>query len=226
MQTYEPRVLLTKIAFMQRCADLVRRNPFFVTGAVPLSRAPALVRKFRDLYLIGAQKDSRYRRKCAGLGNAQLLLWRPEAESAELVFVLFVSELGDHPARILERLRDAREPGGRLEVTGYELIRHTRAGSHRPAWTWRMTAATYQGWRDRVRACVRHRNALELRQAWYSLHRVPGFAAARAQGKRIRELVRTEYRRANGLTLPLATPRLRYIERTPSNAVPLSALLR
>jgi hypothetical protein len=220
---YNPPVLLTKSVLLQRCADLVRLGHYrYITGIVPYARAAALVRKFRDLYLIHLSKDSRYRRKKAGLGNAHLLLWQHDQAALELIFVLFVTD-GDHAAHALERLSDARVQ--RLTITGYELSRHTRVGTSKPTWSWKMSETTYQGWRDRVRSAMRSREDLLLRQAWYSLHRVPGFAPIRQQAKKIEALMRGEHKRVRHGPFPFPYTRIRYIQRLAVLSKPLSAVL-
>jgi hypothetical protein len=222
----DPIILTTKSVLMQRCADLARSGYVLHTqGVVSLDRAAAIVRKFRDHYLVHSNKDARYRRKRSGIGNAHLLLWHPDYTSHDLTFVLLVSAAGDHPAKRLEMLKDARERGQRLEITGYELLQMTRAGARHPGWTWRMMDRTYQGWRDRVLDAVRHRDDLKLRQAWYSIHRVPGFAPARAQAKKIIRLVRAEWSRTRAVPFPFSELRVLYIRRLPTVGLRLSTLL-
>ncbi len=223
---YNPKVLLTKTVFMQRCADHIRAGYYLqTTGVVPLARATALVRKFRDLYLVHLGKDARYRRKRAGLGNAHLLLWKHAEEMPELTFALLVTPV-DHPAHQLEKLADSREPAGRLELTGYELIRQTRPGSTAPAWTWRMTDDTYQRWRERVLGVIRTRDDVGLRQAWYSLHLAPGFAPIRRQVRQVEKLGRAEYPRVRGRPFIYAPRRPPYVARLPDNALPLSIVIQ
>ena len=224
----EPIVLTTKSVLMQRCADLARSGYVMHTrGVVSLDRAAALVRKFRDHYLVHANKDARYRRKRSGIGNAHLLLWQQDVASTDLTFVLLVTAAGDHPAKHLEKLQDTRERVERLEINGYELLQMTRAGARNPSWTWRMTEGTYQGWRDRVLDAVRHRDDVKLRQAWYSIHRVPGFAPSRAQAKKIVKLLRAEWTRTHGTAspFPLSEIRILYVRRLPTVGLRLSTLL-
>lgn len=47
---------------------------YYVSGTIPLIRAPALARKFVEVYGVDRDKNERYRRKAAGLGNARLVL--------------------------------------------------------------------------------------------------------------------------------------------------------
>lgn len=225
-KTYNPPVLMTKSVLLQRCADLTRLGyHHFVSGLVPYDRAAAFARKFRDTYAVHLGKDARYRRKRARLGNAHLLLWMHDASAHELTFVLLVTD-GDHPAHQLEHLRDARGAGrARLTITGYELVRRTRSGSAKPTWTWQMTSECYGRWRDRAIRIIRAKNDLELRQAWYSLHRVPGFAPIRQQAKNIERLMRGEWQRTRRGEFPFRHARIRYIQRLANKSMPLSAVL-
>ena len=225
-KTFNPPVLLTKSVLLQRCADLVRLGScFHVSGVVPYDRAPALARKFRDTYLVHLGKDARYRRRRAGLGNAHLLLWMHDPCAYELTFVLLVTH-GDHPAHQLERLRDARGNGReRIEITGYELVRRTRTGSTKPVWTWQMTAECYQRWRDRALRVIRIKNDLELRQAWYSLHKVPGFSRIREQAKSVERLMKCDWTRSRRGEFPFSHTRIRYVQRLAVKSKPLSAVL-
>lgn len=208
---------------MQRCADHVRAGYFLhTTGVVPLDRAPAFARKFRDLYLVHLDRNSRYRRKGCGLGNAHLLLWADASLEGHLVFVLLVTH-GDHAAARLENLSDARTRP--LEITGYELVRQTRGGSAVPAWSWRQTEITYLAWRDRIRRVIRSHDDLALRQAWYSLHRAPGFAPIRRPVRKLIKLAKDEYNRVRSDNFPFAPERIRYVARLPNGGLPLSAVI-
>jgi hypothetical protein len=230
---YNPRVFESKTAFMQRCADYVRAGyVMHVSGTIPITRIGAVLRKFRDLYLVHASKDMRYRRKRAGLGNAVALLWRPGAylppqpgEEARLVYVLLVTP-ENHPALQLERLEDARDSAQRLRITGYELVRQTRRAASAPSWTYRMTPETCTGWRDRVRAVVRSRDSAGLTAAWTSLHRSPGYAPIRRQVFQIRHFFRAEYKRNTGKPLPFLAPRIRYVDRLPNGRQPVSSVIQ
>lgn len=241
--SFDPPILLRKSAYMQRIADHARGGyTRFTAGTVPVERTAALARKFRDLYLVDMSKHRRYRRKREGLGNAYLLFWIGEHGAAgPLHFVLQVTAEGDHPARSLERLRDATKE--RLEVTGYELVRVPRRPRGQSArgcapvnitgptsgvlsWTWRISSDGYQRARDRVRQAVRAPDDLRLRQVWNSLHRSPGFGPVRDQVKKLLALVAAEWQRVKRGPLPVPARFVRYIDRRPSLALPLSAVIR
>jgi hypothetical protein len=179
-------------------------------------------RKPGDLYGVGLSKDQRYRRKLEGRGNAELLLWR-EDESSDVSWFLLVTN-GEHPARTLEHLQDVRKV--RIAVTGYELVQQTRPGQARPAWTWRMTTATYDAWRERVIQAVRRHADQDLTQAWRMLHRAPGFAPMRAQVRKIVQVFASEWRRVRSGPFPMQRARIPYVSRVSHRAVPLRVLLQ
>lgn len=221
---YDHPILLHKTALMQRIADHVRVGyRYWTSGSVNAHKAAALVRKFVRYYHVNLDRNRRARAKKAGEGCAVLLMW--EASEGVLAWFLLVTP-GDHPARQLERLRDALDPRGRITLTGYELVRQTRPGAASPSWTWRMTEAIYAGWRTRIIDTIRRGDDLTIRQAIASLYRVPGFAGCRAQVKKCLALLKSEWRRSKASELVPAMPRLLpYVRRVGSASVGLSVLL-
>jgi hypothetical protein len=214
---------------MQHVADWVRAGYACATsGTVAMDRAPAFARKMRDLYLVHLGKDQRYRRKRQRLGNAALVLWQHDRAAAELTFVLLVTPGRDHPAHRLEsNLRDVTERRGRVVLDAYELVRVTRPGTAagKVTWTWRLTAEHSQRWRDRFADAIRRRDFVGLRQAWWSLHRMPGFAPIRAQARELRRFANAEWHRSmGGAPFPCRAAKLWYVQREPLDAVRLSAI--
>jgi hypothetical protein len=184
---------------------------WYTGGVVPVTRLRTLVRKFEDLYLVSLDHNRRHRRRQLGLGNARLVLWQERYPTGNVAFMLVVTD-GDHPARALEPLKDAVAGHSRMSVTGYELVRHQRADTSHPSWTWRMTTETYEYWRNRIRQSIRHRNYLAIARDWQSLHAVPGFGGCRSQVRALVRLVRAELKRTPVPDLTLPTRRHRYVQ--------------
>ena len=68
-------VLDSKSSLMQRVQRAAAAGYFWHTsGTVPVAKSRAFVRKLRDLYLIGLDKNSRYVRRKLKLANAVLLM--------------------------------------------------------------------------------------------------------------------------------------------------------
>lgn len=213
---------------MQRCSEFARKGYFYyVTGEVPIEKVTTLVRKFSENYRTDQNKDARYRRKKAGLGNAELLLYQLNAITFQ--FILMVTD-GDHPAHKCEKLRDVRDPATALTITGYQLVRATREGASKPAWTWRMSDKVYKGWRERFIGDIRHHADGALMDAWFSLHKSPGFAGIRQQVFKIQKLARAELKR-NGRyseqkVLLSRECRSYYTRLVKAETLPLSAVLK
>ena len=227
---WDAPVLLHKTSAMQSIADYVRSGYTCATqGMVGIERAQAFARKFRDLYLVHLGKDARYRRKKMRLGNAALVLWQHDERAPILTWILLVTppELQHpHPAHTLEQLTDVMSRRGRIVLDSYELVRATRRGAMRPSWTWRLTRQATLRWRDRLSDAIRSRDFVRLRQSWYSLHRMPGFAPIRAQARQLRTHARDEWKRSMGSGhFPCADSRIWYVSRHTHEAAPLSSLV-
>lgn len=225
---FDVPVLLHKSSLMQKIADYVRFGFVeYVTGFVRADRAAAFARKMTRYYRVdlGADRNYRARSKAAREGCAILLLYA--GAPGVLTWFVLVSP-GPHPARLLERLKSALNRHERIFVKGdYELVRHTRSGSTRPSWSWKMTGETYRGVRQRVIACARKRDDYALRQLIYSLYQAPGFAIIRRQVGKTVALLRAEWKRSGRRAgFPALPSRLPYVARLKAHSVPLSSWLR
>jgi len=174
---FDPTVLMSKTVFLQRVQEAVIAGyRLYTQGTIALEKAPGLFRKFKDLYLVHLDKNARYRRKAASLGNARLIV--RFNEDFALDFFLLVSP-GEHPAHQLEKLGDIRKRP--LVYKEFELILLTLKGRTKPGLTWRLSMDTMAAWKQRLHLYTVHYNRLELFRAWYSLYRVPGFGGIRRQ---------------------------------------------
>lgn len=200
---YNPTVLLSKTIFLQRVQESVGAGyRHYALGSVPLGKAPGLVRKFKELYQVHLDKNARYRRKAAGLGNARLVLRLNE--EYDLDFALLVSP-GEHPAYQLEKLGDIRKKP--LAYRELELVLLTLKGRDKPGLTWRLSAETMEAWRQRLHLYTAHYNRVELYRAWHSLYRTPGFAGIRRQVGELVNYWRAEWKKHRGdAPCPVAYP--------------------
>jgi hypothetical protein len=200
---YDPVVLMSKTVFLQRVQEAVIAGyRHYTQGTIALEQAPGLIRKFRDLYLVDLDKNGRYRRKAAALGNARLFLRMNE--DLLIDFFLLVSP-GEHPAHQLEKLRDVR--AAPLPYRELELVLLSLKGRSKPGLTWRFSADTVAAWKERLHLYTAHYNRLELFRAWYSLYRVPGFAGIRRQVGELVGYWRREWQRHRGDdACPMAFP--------------------
>jgi len=222
---YDPPILSKRVA-MQRMQDFARYGyNYFVTGYVSYERAAPFTKKMDRFYLVGANKNERHRARLRGEGSAYLLLYAPPDQD-RLLFILMVSD-GDHSAHKLERLKDLRDPGTRLTLTGYELVRQTRVGSDKPVLTWRMTKDNYGAWRERIRKVVRSKGDKTVSEMLDTLVRSPGFSGVRTQVKKLAQLFRGEWKRGRHRTERApAVGKIYYVQRLKNDGLYLSAFLK
>ena len=219
--------VLTSVVAMQRHVDYVRRGyHWYVTGFVPARKAERLRVKFVDRYYVEEHRNVRARRRARGEGAAVLLMYQPCSSAAEGVqspgngvgemlvgWTLLLTE-GEHPARALEKLKDALDESQRLTLGPYQLIRRTRAGQVKPAWTWAMTKPEYSLWRDRVIRSARGDASHSPGRVLAELYRTPGFAGIRSQVGHVVSLYRLEWKRRRRGSDPFPRlPKLGYVQR-------------
>jgi hypothetical protein len=223
-QHYDPIVFDRKTVFMQRLADFVRLGyRHYVLGEVRPDRAWALASKFRRLYEVHLHRNQRARARANGEGSAYVLFWQPHMES--VVFALLLTP-GQHAARQLEKLKDCGERGDRMVLGDYELLQRPRDGKASPAWTWRLTAEAYEGWRARVLEVVRGGNDFVVQQLIADLMATPGFAGVREQVKKLKALFRAEWARRRGKQSMPPLPRQRFVQRLENKGQRLSQVHR
>lgn len=193
-RSYDPLVYTSKSVFLQRVqACIVDGYCHYATGTVAPATAVGLVRKFKALYAVDCDKNSRYRRKQQGQGNARLMLFlNPELA---IDFMLLVTP-GLNPAHGLERLHDIRRQP--LTYRELELLPATLKGRSKPGLTWRLTMDAMAGWRHRLHLATVHGNEVELRRCWNSLYRTLGFAGVRRQVGELVTYWRQEWARYQG----------------------------
>lgn len=212
---------------MQRLMDAVTHGySFWESGSVSIERSPKLVQKFELNFQTNADRNLRFRRKRAGLGNAKLVLWRDK----EVIFwFLLVTppNSGLHAAHSLERLKGAFKPGERIEIDGFELVRLPKKGAGRKGTclTWRMEEKKYQGWRDSIIDSVRKGSSQKLDELLRKLWSNPGFYGVRSQVGKLVALYRAECQRASRKDAPTPPRRLPYVRRMSNYGDRLSNLV-
>lgn len=183
-----------KTGAMRELQHLVSRgHTRWVGGEVVPRKLEALALKFADRYAIDRSAQQRWRCKKRGLANASLVSWF-DSENDRVLWWLLVTP-GSGLVEDLEKLAETGNKRSRITLTGYELVKAPRRGKE-AAWTWRMTKATEEAWRERVRTVFRHGTEDQCRQALYSLSRVPGFHGARSQAWELIQQTRADWKRS------------------------------
>lgn len=222
---------------MQRLADAVNHGyAHYVSGTISLDRLPRLIRKFGLQYQPFANRNVRARRKSAGLGNAELILWRNE-DVIHWWLMVTSPEKGDHPAHTNEKLQFALHRLGRIVLDGLELVllpckedkrfpsKHGKRPNKPTRLTWRMTAETYQGWRESIIDTVRSRASHRMHPMLYQLYSCPGFGGIRSQIGKLAALYHAEVKRASIPDAPKPPRHLGYVRRMRHDGVSMLQLL-
>lgn len=169
---------------------------WYTTGTTDPKKLSGLMLKFDDRYAINATPQQRYRRKSKGDSNTQFLAWQDE--TGAVIWLLLVTE-GEGVVRQLEALKDCRERKTRIGLTGYELLKTPRKGEGATAqWTWRIDSENFKAWEERLKTAVRkwhpHNDDL-LKQALWSLRRIPGFSESRRQAFALEQFAQGQWKR-------------------------------
>lgn len=218
------KIFRKKSAFFQRIADFVRSgHSHYVQGTTAVEKYAKLHHKFSQRYEIDRSHLQAFRARAKGLASYKLLGWWDEL-SRQVHWILLVHPGSDglDPA---ENWRDVHKD--RVTFTGYELVRLTRSGSERPAYTWRYTKETLEGLRSGCIQAIRHRSEEELKYLIEMIWRSVGFRGVRDQVKGIAKLIRSEWPRRHGKSVPPPIPkRLGYVRRVPDRWISLDQIAR
>jgi hypothetical protein len=216
-------VITKKAALMQRLGDLVRTgHHWYVEGQIPTAKAGYLAGKMDALYQVGLSRLEQSRKRKSGKASFRMLMLHQESHE-NLLWWLLRTDGTVPPEAEREKWHDAL--ADRITLTGYELVRQTRAGAKVPAWTWRYTKTREQELRDGLVRAIRTKRDDELRQLIQTIWRTPGFAAARDQVKKMKALILADWRRSRGGDPPPEIPeRLGYVRRIPDLGRKLSEL--
>lgn len=215
-------VFTKKAPFMQRVGDLVRSgHTSYIQGRVSVDKAGFLAGKFESRFSICRDnlEASRARRK--GLSTSRLILLEQKADE-DLSWIL----LHRHGAELdrSEKWRDALKD--RVNITGFELVRITKPEEPKPVWTWRYSRKRHDEIREEFIMLIRQRRDADLERMIETVWRTPGFAGARDQVKKIKDLILSEWRRSRrvGQLPPTFPERMGYLRRIPDVGAKLSAV--
>lgn len=223
----DPFVFTKKTAFMQRLADLVRSGHCrYVSGTIPLGKVGHLATKFDRLYQPNLPRLQAHRRRAKGEATARLLFWYDENKPEQLTWILMATAgqlvAGDN----LEKWADPTNPKSRIHLTGYELVRITKAEEPKPVWTWRYDKQRLADLRNEIVGAIRLKHDHQLESLIATLWRSPGFSGIRDQVKGCGQLIRSEWKRCRSKADPMPDipTRLGYVQRLADKGVKLSQI--
>jgi hypothetical protein len=219
-----PWIFTKKTVFMQRVADKVRGGyNLYIQGCCGIEKAAFVFQKFADRYAILASKSTQDRRRLSELNRYHWMAYfEPDTQ---LVHWLLLLSPGKNPDTT-----DAWKcpSAQRIKLTGYELVRLTRMGSAKPAWSWRYTRERHDELRNALVSAIRSRRDLDLQQLVHSIWRSPGFSGVREQVKKMRMLITNEWQRSRSTAevLPDIPRLIGYVRRLPDVGEPWSEIMK
>lgn len=218
-------VFIKKAPYMQRIADLVRSgHTVYTNGVVEKEKGLNLVKKFSTRYAINIDKMAASRDRKAGLSSCRLLILNLESDPDNLTWILLINKGSDFDIEDGEKWKSALSD--RIQLTGYELVRLTRAGSKSPRWTWKYTKSMHDYLRNEIIMSIRNKRDDKVEQLIHELWRTPGFSGARDQVKKFGELIRAEWKRSRGTEkLPDIPDHLGYVRRIKDGTKELGVIL-
>ncbi len=218
-QTPDPVIFTARNVLMQAILDaVVHGYTHHVSGGTPLPKLKHTIDVFALNYMAFADRHERARRKRHGLGNTRALLLA-RGDRVEWWLLATSPDAGKHPVHETDNLSDAHQPGQRIVIDGYEIVRVPKPGSSTSKLTWRMTDRKCQGLRDYIIETVRSRSHSQMHKMLYQLYSTPGFAGIRSQVGKLVALYRAEVKRSGIKDAPRPPRHLHYLRRIPHAGV-------
>ena len=183
-----------KTTTMQRIQDSVSRGYFYHTsGQCPPEKIMNLVAKFDELYEVNLNRNQRAYRRKKGQAVVQLFIY-PHHEKKYFLWWLLATN-GEHLIHKRESLKDVRKKSFRLKWNDeFQLVRLPKEDGE-PTWTWSFTKANKHTWERRIQIAVKFKDKFKMRQALYSLARMPGFRGIRNTSFELAKKFKTQWDR-------------------------------
>lgn len=206
-------IIAHKTDLMRRVLHLVSHGyTYWIAGEIAPAKVDGFALKCNDRYHTHRTEMQRYRAKKKGEANTQLVMWQDQTAKNAPVHWWLLATKGSGLVHELEKLAVIRD--SRPTLTGYELVMTNRKRRDKdkpdrklkPGWTWRMTAETFEGWKERIKTAVRHNSDNQIRQALHSLGGVPGFRECRVQARLLVRMLKNDWKRTQKGEFPYPEP--------------------
>ena len=199
---------------LQAISDCIDTHPFFNCNDLPLSKLDLVVDKIKSQYPdLERDKFYAYRLRKAGKASHRLIVYQPETDKdIEGFFVLLSSQMDENK----KFWKEATNKETRLVVYGYELVKKTRPGASKPAWTWRINKTRFEKHKQQITNAVIQKKFDWLKEFAKSTKNWPGFSGVREQHFELKKhlykvISQNAKKEAQGFYLEW--PRLAYVTR-------------
>jgi hypothetical protein len=203
-----PFIFTKKTVWMQRVARTVSDGAtLYIQGSTKLENAAFKSVEFHKRFRINEAKHRAIQSRKNGEPVHRWFAWTDHMGWVHWVLLREPGGQGDST----ETWRYVADD--RIKSTGYELVRRTREGSQKPAWTWRYTREQEHALRDAVVIAIRRRHDAVVVQLIHTMRSTPGFAGAREQAKKWFALLRSEWARSRSKSeaMPLIPSHIGYV---------------
>lgn len=188
-------VFTSKAAFMQRIQDYVRTgHRLYIQGVIATQKVPMFAAKMVKLHPVFDNKLKAFRAREKGEATGRLMFWLPHADSENVHWILVIHGEKEQLDKS-EKWQTADNRGKKIELTGYELVRQTKALENKPIWTWRYREDRYADIRDALVMAIRARRDQDVKISLEIIWGSMGFAGSRQQAKALEKIFREEWKR-------------------------------
>ena len=221
---------LKRMALMQRLADYVRTgHVYYVIGQTELEKTPALAEKFSRLYDTNMDKLQASRARKKGRASARLFIYcgdKTPTKDSRVWWILLRTKGDLSPAAMESKQEwiDYNKSGLRFQK--FQLLRITKPGEKKPLFSWKHNRDEIDAIRAIVISAVRLKQNKILEEILDKAFSAPGFAGIREDQKKLKDLVKNEWKRSRSQSEPLPKmPELFYVRRTADQTSTAKALL-
>jgi hypothetical protein len=186
-------VFTHKAAFMQRIADYVRTgHQAYISGITATEKIFPTWEKLVHNNPVYTDRLKAFRAREKGEPTGRLLLYQNTNDPDKIHWFLLVHGSKDK-LPTLEKWQHAEDPHHRIYFTGYELVRITKEGLKKPAWTWKYSQERFQDLRDSMVMAIRSRRDQDLKILIDKIFGTMGFSGSREQAKSLAKLLKEEW---------------------------------
>ena len=186
-------VFTHKAAFMQRIADYIRTgHQAYISGITATEKIFPTWEKLVHNNPVYTDRLKAFRARKKGEATGRLLLYQNSNDPDKIHWFLLIHGTKDKlPSG--EKWQHAEDPHHRIYFTGYELVRITKEGLKKPAWTWKYSQERFQDLRDSMVMAIRARRDQDLKNLIDKIFGTMGFSGSREQAKSLAKLMKEEW---------------------------------
>lgn len=188
-------VFTQKATFMQRLSDYVRTgHQAYVSGVTATEKIFPTWEKLVHNNPVFDNRLKAFRAREKGEPTGRLLLYQNLQSPEKIHWFLLIHGTVDQLPKD-EKWSHAEDPRHRIYFTGYELVRVTKEGLKKPAWTWKYSQDRFQDLRDSMVLAIRSKRDQDFKILIDKIFGTMGFSGSREQAKSLAKLAKEEWKK-------------------------------